>query len=261
MNSQGVYTPDILYCRDVVRRHDYDRYVLCMGVPTKACPALWTVMAFHYEIAKIREIASGMAGHVRLTWWRDALLKGEQTHEVLRALAHFDLPQDLLLAIIEARRADMDNVQPASLAELAGAQNAPLFKLCAHILGTDFDPEAYGAAYGLSGMLRALPHNMARGFAVLPPDAMAHIGMDIAQISHVGASAALTDVVREHALLAHTILARNPKPDHAFFRMLGAMTQLYLKRMERCGYNVFDARFSAPVPFLGIRVCIQSKRG
>lgn len=193
MISQEGITPDIEYCRDLVERHDYERYALSMGAPEKLRPALWAVTALYYELAKTPEYAKGLAGHIRLTWWRDSILKGEPAHEVLRAVLRFDLPTDLLVEMVESRRADMEGEALTDIPVRAGGHNIPLFKLYAHILGAGYDPSALATAYGVIGM---------------------------AKLGHGDAAA------------ARVYLNEAPAPTHKVFKMLAALIRLHLKRAK-----------------------------
>lgn len=191
MISQGVITPDIEYCRDLIERHDYERYALSMGAKAHLRPALWAVTALYYELAKTPEYATGLAGHIRLTWWRDSILKGEPAHEVLRAVLRFDLPTDLLVEMVESRRADVEGEAITDIAARAGGHNIPLYKLYAHILGIEYDVKALATAYGIVGMAR-------RG---------------------VG-----------DANVARLYLQMAPAPTHKVFKMLAALIRLHLRR-------------------------------
>lgn len=258
MISQGAFTPDIIYCRDIVAKHDYERLALCMSAPKDKRIAMLVLCAFYYEIAKTRDVAGGMAGHLRLTWWQDAIKAGDTTHEVLRAIKNLDMPQDILLNIIEARRADMEDAPPQDLSAHEKAKILPLLKGFAHILGeADADLEHLATAYGLTGHLRALSYNIGHGRKVLPHVMMDRLGVHAAQISHLKPSDDLRALCADIAQTAGAHLAACPEYGAKPFRRLVCMLDLYLGRMRHCGYDAFAYKFFSPVPFLGIRLWLR----
>lgn len=167
-------------CAAAVRRHDPDRYVASLLLPAAARPALWSVYAFNYEIARSREVVTDAPlGRIRLQWWREALDEAVRPenpqfhHEILRSLAmhiHANaLPVGEFHALVDAREADMapGAVNGADgLEAYAVATNLPLLRLSARICGEEADEESLRAAagaYGLIGLLRAHAAHTAQG--------------------------------------------------------------------------------------------------
>lgn len=176
-------------CADIVRRHDPDRYVASLLLPSAARPGLWALYAFNYEVARSREVVTDAPlGRIRLQWWREALDEALCPanplfrHEILRPLAgiiHANaLPAPLFHALIDAREADMD---PAAVTGLSGlesyalATNLPLLDLSARLCGEDPQNPALApvaAAYGLVGLMRAHAAHTAQGAHVADPSAV-----------------------------------------------------------------------------------------
>ena len=77
----------------LARAADYDRYLSAVFAPAARREALFALIAFNHEIARIPEVVSEpMLGRIRLQWWRevlDAVYAGEPTrrHEVALPLA------------------------------------------------------------------------------------------------------------------------------------------------------------------------------
>ncbi len=183
------------YCRDIVHRHDKDRYLASLFVPEDKRPHLWALYAFNYEIARVREtITQPLAGEVRLQWWSEALgsldADGSAEHPVLGAISAAvkagSLPIPALIGLIEARRFDLYDDPMPTLTELEGylgETSSMLIQLASMILaGADAAMAAGGAgyagvAYGLAGLLRALPLQRARGQCFVPRDLLALEGL------------------------------------------------------------------------------------
>lgn len=259
---------DIVYCRSLVESHDRDRYILTLAAAKRE--DLWALYAFNYEIAKTREIVrDASAGMVRLAWWREALAEfyaGQPmpAHDVARALGHaitaHKLPHTMLDDLIDARMMDMeDETIPGSLQGLsayADMTNTPLLKLSAAVLNTqEVHLNHLGIAYGITGIIRALPYLAQQNRCLMPLPMLHEIGLMPEQFHHLKPSAALSKAIEVLADLAHTHLAQ-VVPVHPLFKMQKKMTALYLGRMKKAAYNPFDPRVCSTVPFLGLRLLL-----
>lgn len=260
---------DTVYCRNLLATYDYDRYILSCAVQPALRPALWAIYAFNHEIAKIRESVNDIhAGHIRLAWWHEALAayrtgQPMPAHDVARALgqtiATYHLPMDAMDALIDARSFDLDGTTPATLEGMAcyaDASNTPLLQLAAQIADAQETPEtlkALGTAYGLCGLIRALPYMAAQKRCVLPASMLYDIGLMPEQIDHLGPSAKLNTAIKQVCARGLSELA-TAAPVHPLFKKHKKMTAFYLNRIARAGYNPFDVRVVSPVPFLGLRL-------
>jgi phytoene synthase len=194
----------------LVRRHDPDRFLTALFAPPERRNALLTLYAFNHELARAREVASEPPlALIRLQWWREVVEGAQRRHEVAsplsEALVAGTLRPDLLLPLIEARETEAYD-DFASLADwrawlLAGAGG--LAVAAAAALGAP-DPEAaraFGAAYGVAGLLRANRVLAAQGRCLLPAELLARHGLSPEAFLHepgaAPARAALDDVVRE----------------------------------------------------------------
>jgi phytoene synthase len=161
------------YCRQIVRDHDYDRYIVSLF--SRKPPALWALFAFHYEIARTRFVVSEPTlGLIRLQWWRDEIGKvyvGEShaAGEVLDALAEvvteYKMPQEWLEAMILAREVELrgevqDSVEGAL--EYLEMVQTPLLRAALYIAdgGSNSDPiEAVALNYGVMDAIRRAEKN------------------------------------------------------------------------------------------------------
>src|SRR5580692_2883864 len=58
----------------LVRQHDRDRFQTALFAPVADREALFSLYAFNYEIARVREsVREPMLGQIRLQWWREAI--------------------------------------------------------------------------------------------------------------------------------------------------------------------------------------------
>src|SRR5262249_14807407 len=131
-----------------LRRHDRDRFLATLLAPAARRPALWALLAFNLEIAKVREtVTQPLLGQIRLQWWRDALGEiygggGSGGHFVVGPLAEavglYGLRRAHLDAMIDGREHDLDDGPPETLAALedyAEATSARLLQAELEVLG------------------------------------------------------------------------------------------------------------------------------
>lgn len=258
---------------ELVRRHDHDRFLASLFVPADRRAAVWALLAFNLEIARVREaVSQPIIGQIRLQWWRDALDeiytgKPPRRHETVEPLAaaieahrltrsHFD-------AMIDGREFDLADEPPADLAALERyleKTSSRLIDLELEILGV-VAPAAFeaarsaGIAWGLIGLVRALPFHAAHGRLYLPADLLADAGIDRDALLAGRGSAAVAPVVKRLADRAAEHLAevrriRPAVPRAAIPALLPARTaRLYVRRLARTRHDPFDRRVNAPDPW------------
>jgi phytoene synthase len=186
---------------ETVRRQDPDRWLASLWAPVDRRPHLHALYAFSGEIARIRDVVSDpLPGEVRARWWVD-MLAGRRGGEgaghpvaacVLDTVARFGLPHEPLERLIEARIFDLYDDPMPSLDELdvyCDDTVGTLLGLGCRLLGGDCaDPDiaaairAAGRAWGVTGLLRALPFHASRGQMFLPADLLAAHGCDPADV-------------------------------------------------------------------------------
>lgn len=259
---------ELSYCGDLVRRHDPDRFLLSLMMPPEQREALWALFAFNYEIARTREIVTETTlGLIRLQWWRDAVTavydcgtvpQNEILPSLAQAIKTYDLPRDAFETLIYAREFDLETMAPASLEGLtryAGFTNAPLMRLSLKITGQDEADAAIektGSAFGLTGILRAVPFHARQGRCLMPTDIMATHGVaekDIYGFSPGEAFQAVVGVVAERAgsLLAEA------RPCSKFLKLSNMQSRLYLNRIRGLKHDVFDPQLALGPPFFHLQ--------
>jgi 15-cis-phytoene synthase len=173
-------------CEGAVRRADPDRYFASLFAPAEKRPLLFALYAFNHEIAHAVEIArEPMMAEIRLQWWREAVDEARVGRPRAQPaamglgelLARVPACSAALQSLIDARAVEISVAPFADLAALsshAEATSGALMRIAAHLL----DPDAVvdelareaGIAYGLAGILRAVPFQAARGKSFLPTD-------------------------------------------------------------------------------------------
>jgi phytoene synthase len=174
---------------DALRRHDPDRFLTVLFAPPERREVLITLYAFNHELARAREVASqALLALIRLQWWREVVEGEAKAHEVgtplLALIADGRLDRSALLALIEAREAEVDGDLPTMDAWrgwlLAGAGG--LAVAAGQALGVT-EPAVLeglrlrGAAYGVGGLLRSRLVLAAQGRAPWPGDLLAQRGL------------------------------------------------------------------------------------
>ena len=168
-----------------VRRADPDRFFCSLFAPAQKREALWLLYAFNHELARAREVASEpVMALIRLTWWREVVDGSVKKHEIAtpltQALAAGVFARSDLARLIDAREMEAEPEIPDldAFVNYARGTAGQLARISGRLLGVDSDAaEALGAAYGISGILRAAPHLAAQGRSLLPAD-----GTGLAQI-------------------------------------------------------------------------------
>jgi 15-cis-phytoene synthase len=219
--APGSAEADADYINAWVRSQDRDRYWSALLAPGAIREDLLALFAFHLELAHIPEhVREPQLGEIRLQWWREALaaaLAGDPAeHPVLKALAKtaraHTLPPELLDGMIEARHVDLARDPMPDFSALEAYLDATagaLFQLGAliggHLLPEDGVRNA-ALAYGLTGLMRALPYHAARGQIFLPADLLARHGVHPRHLLQGDASEDLRAALRELRQKAETAL-------------------------------------------------------
>ena len=210
-----------------VRRHDPDRFLFSLFLPTAIRERAWILIAFNHELARAiesgRRHQGGASDHdtgrfaslVRLQWWREVVEGARRRHEVAGPLGalldagHVDATR--LETMIAARETEQDGIPdlaawhdnlrcgPGTLArlmgELGGADAASLDALV-----------AAGAAYGAGASLRHRASLLAVGRTPFPADTPDPAALASAAITQLPPPQRVRGPVRAPAL--HAVLAR-----------------------------------------------------
>jgi len=240
-----------------------------MFAPLDRRESLWALFAFYHEIAKTREVVSEtMLGQIRLQWWRDALAAIYETgavpeHEVLKPLAEaivtYGLPRSEFETLIHAREFDLEDVLPTHMEGLLiylEHSSTPLWCLALRILGGDPVEELVqpiAINYALVGILRAVPSHAQQRRCYLPSDMLADYGIRESQLYALQPEASIVDVVR---VVANSF-TEGAQGENKFLRKVNALAVIYMRQIQRCGYDVFHKKMALPPAFKVLRLIIS----
>jgi phytoene synthase len=189
-----VMTPPPTDLAGFVRAHDPDRFLCALFAPAERRAAVLALTAFNHELARAREAASNpIAALIRLQWWREAVEEAQagkppRRHEVAAplhaAIAAGTLDPADLMALVDAREIEAEEGAIATeqdfvtwLRGTAGGWSAAAGRALGATPEAREVLRALGAAYGLAGVLRAVPAQAARGRCLLPRDRLAAAGL------------------------------------------------------------------------------------
>ena len=259
-------TPSLSSVGALARAADYDRYLSAVFAPAARREALFALIAFNHEIARIPDaVSEPMLGRIRLQWWRevlDAVYAGApaRRHEVAVPLAEAingcRLDRAPFDALLDAREADLEEEGPADLAALeryAAATGGSLTELMVRACGAVSGPaleagRQVGTAWALIGTLRAAPHAAAQGRLTLPADLLAKAGIaadDLRAGRGFESFAAVAEPVAGRAaeLLAAARQARRAVPRQCRGVLLIArLADLYVTPLRRAAWDPRDSR-------------------
>lgn len=249
---------DIVVVRELVKRYDRDRYWSALFAPEQLRGDLMTLYAYNVELSRISEqVNEAMFGEVRLQWWRDALdlsAGGEKSgHPIADALAQTrlgcGLPDAALNDLIDARMFDLGrDLMPdmPALQDYLSRTAGAVFRLGCWITGLRDARkacESAAMAYGLTGLMRALPYHAARGRLFLPAAYFTAHNVDPYAILRGEAppplDRALTHLrstVRRHLATFREEAAKLPSETRPVFLPL-ALVEPYLDALARPGHR------------------------
>jgi NADH dehydrogenase [ubiquinone] 1 alpha subcomplex assembly factor 6 len=263
----------------LVRRHDRDRFLTTLFAPAERREDLLALYAFNYEVAKTREVVSeAPLGEIRLQWWRDGIAAiyagaSPRQHEVMTPLAaairRHSLSREHFDRLIDARGVDLGDEPPASLAALetyAEASSARLVWLALEVLGERDEAvraagRAVGVAFGLTGLLRAVPYHARAKRLYLPLDLCEAAKLRVErELFELRSTPGLRQVIEQVAAAAdrHLGAARSQHPAvprAALSALLPAvLARVDLARLRRAGYDPFARPIAAPDPWRSWRL-------
>jgi phytoene synthase len=232
--------------------------------------AVAALYAFNVEVSRVRDLVSGpLPGEVRLQWWRD-LFEGEArgdaaSHPVaaalLAAVTRYRLPRQALTGIVDARVHDLYDDLFSTVTELeayCGATTSVLMRLASLVLAEGAEPGSAdaaghaGVAYGVTSLLRAMPHHAARGRVNIPQDILERTGATADDFLNArptpgvrAALAAMRDLARRHHDTAASLIPTVAAAARGALLPL-SLVPPYLAAMERRGFDPF--RHAAELP-------------
>src|ERR1700728_4795173 len=253
------------FCAELVRTHDFTRYVSTLFVSAEQRRALVALYAFNVEISRVHEqVSQPLPGEMRLQWWTDMLAGTDHggvegnpvAAELMRAIRNWRLPVDRLSRLIDEHQFDLYNDPMPTMAALEGYINdtsSALFSLGAGIAGRPSEAVEHlarhaGLAHGMVQVMAALPLDASRRQLFVPQQVLESHGCGIEEVfagkQTPKLRAALDQLIgeaREHLTTALALLESVPADVRPVFLPL-ALVARDLKRMGRADNDPFAPR-------------------
>lgn len=270
--SRAETPPDsVTFCADLVRAHDFPRYIATLLAPAAERRALLALYAFNVEIVRVRDqVSQPLPGEIRLQWWTDMLsghahgsVEGNPVAaELLRAIRAFELPVEPLSLLVDEHQFDLYNDPMPTMTALEGhlaATCSALFGLAARIMGEVSDAAEHlarhaGLAQGIAQVIANLPRDSAHRQLFLPQQFLTSHGCGIEEVLAGKETPNLNAVLdhlmseaRQHLATAFSLLAQLPPSARPAFLPL-SQARADLNRLSRPGRNPF-----APQPVSRLR--------
>jgi len=250
------------FCAELVRSHDFTRYVSTLFLPAEQRRALVSLYAFNVEISRVHEqVSQPLPGEMRLQWWTDMLagtghggVEGNPVAaELMLAIRNWRLPVERLSRLIDEHQFDLYNDPMPSMAALEGYINdtsSALLSLGAGIAGrpseaVDHLARHAGLAEGMVRVIAALPLDASRRQLFVPQQVLESHGCEIEEVfagkQTPRLRAALDQLLGEargHLKTAYTLLPDVPPQVRPVFLPL-AIVDRDLKRMSRADNDPF----------------------
>ncbi len=147
--SADASAPDLSAVGALAREGDEARFLAALLAPVDRREALFSLIAFNVELAKIPvSVSEPILGEIRLTWWREALddlfeRDIARGHEVMQglAIAHREVPMDraALLALVDARLFALSDAPStdAAISDFLRDTGGAYHRLAVAVLGGD----------------------------------------------------------------------------------------------------------------------------
>ena len=251
------------FCAELVRTHDFTRYVSTLFVPAEPRRALVALYAFNVEISRVHEqVSQPLPGEMRLQWWSDMLtgaghggIEGNPVAaELMLAIRNWRLPVERLSRLIDEHQFDLYNDPMPTMAALEGYINdtsSALLSLAAGIAGRPSDEVEHlarhaGLAQGMVQVMAALPLDASRRQLFVPQQLLESHGCRIEDV-FAGKQipklrAALDQLIGEargHLKTAFTLLLGDLPPQIRPVFLPLALVDRDLKRMSRADNDPF----------------------
>ncbi|KAG8214480.1 isoprenoid synthase domain-containing protein, partial [Butyriboletus roseoflavus] len=209
------------YCRNLVRKHDYEGYLTAQFYPRRYQSAFYALRAFYIELSMIKEAVSQTTlGQARLVFWRDAVkdifANKPPRHPI--ALGLYEATQRSHLApyhfqrIIDAREQELhaqSYLTVESMTSHAESTASTFLYLLLSLLKLPSETLSHaashlGVAQSITTVLRAFPFHASKGVMVVPAEITAKHGVNQQEVLTKGRSSkALEEAVFEFATIAN----------------------------------------------------------
>ncbi|KAG9315907.1 isoprenoid synthase domain-containing protein [Chiua virens] len=231
------------YCKELVRKHDYEGYLTSQFYPRQYQNAFYALRAFYIELSMIKEgVSQTTLGQARLMFWRDAVKDifavshatsprgtpsrlGSMTQRkgVASAPYHFQRIIEARVGLCAGLESNLSRLIIVQEQELRAQSHLTVESVTSHAESTASTflylllellnlPSAtlshaashLGVAQSFTTLLRAFPFHASKGIMVIPAEITAKHGVNQQEVFTKGQSGkALEDAVYEFATIAN----------------------------------------------------------
>ncbi|KAJ7044121.1 Squalene/phytoene synthase [Mycena alexandri] len=254
------------YCRQLVRKHDYESFLISKFWPTHLQDGYFAIKAFSTELGMVQDnVSLPTIGAVRMQFWRDAVrdiyADRPPRHPIAlalhRATQTASLPPYHLKRIVDARDEELQTASyPTSDALVAHAESVSssvLYLLLALRGLSSAEDLAHaashlGTAQTLATLLWSLPHHVGQRRLPIPLDICARHGVKQEEVFRRGGGAAGIDaavfdfavLANDHLLTAREVFKGGKVPAVAMPVFLaGVPVASFLQQLERENFDGF----------------------
>lgn len=257
--------PHFQHCADLVREHDYPRYLSALILDEETRLAAFALCAFNSEISRITaQISDPMPGEIRLQWWRDAVKASDTPtgNPVQQALVETIKTHKLYIHIVDrflnAHIFDCYNdpmIDLTAYEAYHGETSSSLFKLlvsCSRDLqSVDDDPIANacghaGVFVGTVELLKNLPVHHHHNRSFFPPDLTSQtmlMGEDDEAVIDPLWLSEVVEYAHDHYQKARQAIAEIPHQSKIFAPL--ALANIELNKIAKRGIDL-RARYKEP---------------
>jgi len=249
-----------IYCRNLVRAEDRERYLTALFAPRAYQRSIWAVLAFNQEVAKIREnVSEDALGEIRIQWWYEALediLSGNVRHQpVVAELGYLNDKESLwglLNETLKARQLEMFSGGAADMAALenyavglGGGVHELILRICSPKQTSEeavSAARASGAAWTMLGLLRAIPFQWQGGRSMLPKEndtAMQQRDSDQTFKAVEPTIREMLKFIKERLVEARECAGSIPKSARVSL-LCCPLAQMHIEALEKAGNNPFE---------------------
>ncbi|KAF9013285.1 isoprenoid synthase domain-containing protein [Cyathus striatus] len=269
--TAGLANPAV-YCRDLVRKHDYESYMISHFYPKEYQDAYFAIKAFSVELATVQDhVSNTMIAKMRMQFWRDTIKDIQNgrppRHPISLALhqacQQFHLPSYHLKRVVDARDAELHtptHLTVDSLTAHAESTSSTVLYLLLSLLSLPSSTLSHaashlGVAQTFTTLLRALPFHAKNGRMIIPAEITAKHGVNQEEVFRQGPHAqGIEDAVFEFATIAndHMITAREMFKEEGMGETVPSMAMPvflsgipvtnYLGRLEKINFNAFEPK-------------------
>ncbi|KAJ7175859.1 Squalene/phytoene synthase [Mycena filopes] len=253
----GASTDPAAYCRQLVRKHDYESFLISKFWPAQLQDGYFAIKAFSTELAMVQDnVSMATIGAVRMQFWRDAVrdiyADRPPRHPVALALHQatqtVNLPPYHLKRIIDARDEELHTgsypTSDALVAHAESVSSSVLYLLLAlRGLGSAEDlahaASHLGTAQTFATLLRSLPHHVRQRRLPIPLDICARHGVRQEDVFRQGGGAAGIDAA-VFDFAAREVFKGGKVPVVAMPVFLaGVPVATFLEQLERSDFDAF----------------------